>query len=285
MFEYSNTDYVLIKCGNFIDYKFLDILEMKKEEISEVNIYQKGRGSFSSIPLAVAITANARISISYFKNIPGNPLIYSDTDSAVLPLPLPDEFIGDSIGLMSLVNNIKEGFFIGAKLYCYVNVKNEAVIASAGIDPKLLKLDEFKKLYNGEDISKVVERFLVRPSEGRVDIDYKHKFTIMGVKRDSIIQKEIKDTPKWLKNNSLYTIGLDKKIKDKHPFSSILSNQMQKIKNITVNKANNTVNSKRSFHSNPNNNNSKLSIIMDNSNSDLINSRFNDIYKIYDNIF
>lgn len=166
MFEYNNTDHVLIKCGNFIDYKLLDILEMKKEEISEVNIHQKSRGTFSSIPIAVAITANARISISQFKNIPGNPLIYSDTDSAVLPLPLSDEFTGKLIGQMSLVNTIKEGFFIGAKLYCYVNIKNEVVIASAGIDPNLLKLDEFKKLFNGEDISKVVERFIVRPSEG-----------------------------------------------------------------------------------------------------------------------
>ena len=71
----------------------------------------------------MGITANARISISHFKNIPGNPLIYSDTDSAVLPLSLSKEFTGNLIGQMSLVNKIKEGFFIGAKLYCYVNNK------------------------------------------------------------------------------------------------------------------------------------------------------------------
>jgi hypothetical protein len=95
---------------------------------------------------------------------------------------------------MTLVNEIKEGFFIGPKLYCYVNNKNKnkVVIASAGIDPNLLKVNEFKNLLNGEDISKVVERFIVRPSEGRVDIDYKHKFTIKGIKKDSIIQKKLK---------------------------------------------------------------------------------------------
>lgn len=69
----------------------------------------------------MAISANARISISHFKNIPGNPLIYSDTDSAVWPLPVSNEFTGNLIGQMSLVNKIKEGFFIGAKLYCYVS--------------------------------------------------------------------------------------------------------------------------------------------------------------------
>ena len=88
MFEYANTEHVLIKSGNFIDSKLLDLIEMKKEEISELKINQKRRGTLSSIPIAVSITANARISISHFKNIPGNPLIYSDTDSAVLPLPL-----------------------------------------------------------------------------------------------------------------------------------------------------------------------------------------------------
>lgn len=211
MFEYINTDYVLIKCGNFIDSKLLDIIEMKKEEISEVKIKPKGRGSLSSIPIAVAITGNARISISQFKNIPGNPLIYSDTDSAVLPLPLSEEFIGKSIGQMSLVNEIKEGIFIGPKLYSYVNIKNEVTIASAGIDPKLLTVNDFNNLFNGEDISKEVERFIVKAAEGRVDIDYKHKFTIKGVKNDSKIQKEINDPPKWLKNNKLYTIELNKK--------------------------------------------------------------------------
>jgi hypothetical protein len=33
MFEYANTDHVLIKYGNFIDSKLLDLIEMKKEEI------------------------------------------------------------------------------------------------------------------------------------------------------------------------------------------------------------------------------------------------------------
>jgi hypothetical protein len=196
MYEYANTDHVLIKYGNFIDSNLLDLIEMKKEEISELNINPKRRGTLSSIPIAVGITANARISISHFKNIPGNPLIYSDTDSAVLPLPLSEEFTGNLIGQMSLVNEIKEGIFIGAKLYCYVNNKKEAVIASAGIDPNLLKVIDFKNLLNGEDISKVVKRFILRPSEGRVDIDYEHKFTIKGIKKDSLIQKDIKDTPK-----------------------------------------------------------------------------------------
>lgn len=33
MFEYVNTDFVLIKCGDFIDSNLLDLIELKKEEI------------------------------------------------------------------------------------------------------------------------------------------------------------------------------------------------------------------------------------------------------------
>jgi len=107
-------------------------------------------------------------------------------------------------------------------------IKKEVVVASAGIEPNLLKVNDFKILLQGKDISKVVKRFLVRPSEGRVDIHYEHNFTIKGIKKNSQIQKDIKETPKWLKNNSLYTIGLNKNIKDKHPFAPKIVDQLIK---------------------------------------------------------
>ena len=45
----------------------------------------------SSLPVAIATTCYARIAIAPFKNLPGNPLIYSDTDSVILEHPLaPD---------------------------------------------------------------------------------------------------------------------------------------------------------------------------------------------------
>lgn len=37
MFEYENTVHVLIKSGNFIDSNLLEIIELKKEKISELN--------------------------------------------------------------------------------------------------------------------------------------------------------------------------------------------------------------------------------------------------------
>lgn len=164
MFEYVNTDYVLIKCGNFIDSKLLDLIEMKKEGISELRIKPKGAPEevfhlSQSILLLLLMLEYLFLNLKILRghpkaraHLPGNPLIYSDTDSAVLPLS--EEFIGKSIGQMSLVNEIKEGFFIGANLYSYVNIKNEVTIASAGIDPKMLTLNDFKFSFNGDDISK-----------------------------------------------------------------------------------------------------------------------------------
>lgn len=42
----------------------------------------------TSLPVAAATTAYARIEMSKFKNLPGNPLLYSDTDSVILERPL-----------------------------------------------------------------------------------------------------------------------------------------------------------------------------------------------------
>ena len=63
-------------------------------------------------------------------------------------------------------------------------IKQEVVIASAGIDHILLKVTLFYFvlfLFFGVDLSKVVERFIVNPSEGRVDIQYKQICTIKGI--------------------------------------------------------------------------------------------------------
>ena len=44
------------------------------------------RGVQSSIPIAAAIAGYSAISMFQFMNIPDNPLLYMDTDSAVLSL-------------------------------------------------------------------------------------------------------------------------------------------------------------------------------------------------------
>lgn len=88
--------------------------------------------------MAVTITALARKLISVYKNIPNNPMVYSDTDSVILPKPLSKDVVGKELGKMKLENIIKEGIFIGKKLYAYKNNRDEVIIASAGINNESL---------------------------------------------------------------------------------------------------------------------------------------------------
>ena len=70
----------------------------------------------SAIHIAAAISAYARMSINEYKNIPGNPCIKSDTDSATLPKPLPKYLVGPKIGQMKLEHEIIEAIFFLKKL-------------------------------------------------------------------------------------------------------------------------------------------------------------------------
>lgn len=87
-----------------------------------------------------------------YKNIPGNPCIMSDTDSAVLPNPLPDNLVGNGLGQMKLENKIKRGIFIRKKLYYILNSENQEIIKASGIDSSRLDYSYFVKLLSGESI-------------------------------------------------------------------------------------------------------------------------------------
>lgn len=55
--------------------------------------------------------------INKFKNIPGNPSFYSDTDSIILQHALVDSEVGNELGKMKLEHHIQNAVFIGPKLY------------------------------------------------------------------------------------------------------------------------------------------------------------------------
>ena len=77
----------------------------------------KFRNSLTSIPIAAAITAGARAYMSYFKNMEGYTLYYSDTDSVVLDKPLPDEYVGDELGQFKLEHIFDEAVYLAPKMY------------------------------------------------------------------------------------------------------------------------------------------------------------------------
>lgn len=77
----------------------------------------------------------------------------SDTDSAVLPKPLPEHLVGKGLGKMKLENRVQEGIFIRKKLYYLKTLDNQEIIKSSGINSSHLDYNIFKKLLNGESVS------------------------------------------------------------------------------------------------------------------------------------
>lgn len=106
----------------------------------------------SAVHIAAAIASYARILINEYKNIPGNPCVYSDTDSAVLTRPLHNNLVGVRLGQMKLEQKILKGIFIRNKLYCIINSKGQEIIKSSGIDSSRLNYELFIKLLNGGSI-------------------------------------------------------------------------------------------------------------------------------------
>ena len=137
-------------------------------------------------------------------------MIYSDTDSVILPKALDTKYIGRDLGQLKLENEIKRGYFIGKKLYCYENINNEIIKASAGINSNQLTIQDFEQLLLGKDIIKYDTKFLVNHAEGGVTIDNNFKFTLKGINESTPIQMHINNPPIWLKKNDLYIIKNEK---------------------------------------------------------------------------
>lgn len=109
----------------------------KNNELKRLGL-KKNKTISSAVHISAAISSYARISINEFKNIPGNPCVMSDTDSAVLTKPLPDYLVGDGLGQMKLVYEIKQGIFIRKKFYGLITKDNHIIIKSSGVDSSKL---------------------------------------------------------------------------------------------------------------------------------------------------
>lgn len=61
-----------------------------------------------SIPISLAVTANARVHMSQFKTMKGVEVYYSDTDSIDTNKPLDSKFVGKELGKMKLEHIFKK---------------------------------------------------------------------------------------------------------------------------------------------------------------------------------
>jgi hypothetical protein len=115
-------------------------------------------GSEVNIAIASAITAYARIHMSYFKNNPDFKLYYSDTDSAITNKPIPNEMVGKELGQMKLEYKIKKAVFLAPKVYGLITDTGEEIIKVKGLSKDVnLTFDDLEKLLI-KDSSKILNQ-------------------------------------------------------------------------------------------------------------------------------
>ena len=152
-FSVLNENTVLIKYGKKINEKLSKLYLLEEKEIEEEG-FKRERGVQSAVQISSAISSYARMSINIYKNLDDNLLIYSDTDSLILPKKLPDHLIGNGLGQFKLESEFRNGIFIRKKLYCYINSKTEELEKkSSGVDSDKLTYSDYEKLANGIPIT------------------------------------------------------------------------------------------------------------------------------------
>ena len=92
-----------------------------------------------SVSIASAITAEARVLMTAFKNIPGINIFYSDTDSAYVDSILPSHLVGKELGLFKLENILHDAIFLAPKVYAGITEDGKEVIKIKGLSAKSLK--------------------------------------------------------------------------------------------------------------------------------------------------
>jgi DNA polymerase type B, organellar and viral len=101
----------------------------------------------SSIAIASAVTASARVEMSKYKNNPNFVLYYTDTDSIFINKPLPDHMVGSGLGQMKLEYIFKDCVFLGPKIYTGITEDGKYICKIKGYkDASSVPLDALKKL-------------------------------------------------------------------------------------------------------------------------------------------
>ena len=126
-----------------IDNNFLIIrntmLTMKYNEKEDMF-----HGQDINIAIASAITAGARVHMSYFKNNPNFNLYYSDTDSSIIDKPLPESMVGNKLGQVKLEHVIDRAVFLAPKVYGLVTMDGQEIIKVKGLTAKSISEVKFQ---------------------------------------------------------------------------------------------------------------------------------------------
>jgi len=125
---------------NMIDFNNNQTFIQYRPKSKDVNteLYGTLETHNTNVAIASAITAYARIHMSYFKNNPNFNLYYSDTDSAYIDRPLPKDMVSSTIlGKLKLENVLNKAIFLAPKVYYLETIDSKDIYKVKGLKHKV----------------------------------------------------------------------------------------------------------------------------------------------------
>lgn len=95
----------------------------------------------------------------------GGKIYYSDTDSLVTDIAMPDDFISNkTIGKLKLEHKVDKGYFISNKTYLLVLENKKTIIKSKGVLNSSLTINDFIDMYKGHPINSGIKTSAIKGS-------------------------------------------------------------------------------------------------------------------------
>lgn len=156
----------------------LDIIKLIENKKHGKDYEYNSKVENVSITTAAAITAYARIYINKIKEwilLNQGSIYYSDTDSVVTNIQLPDNLINKMLGGLKLEYKVKEAFFISSKTY-YLQLENGKEIKKCkGVFGDKLNRKDFEAMYwEKKNITGEKSETFINYKEGYVNINRKN---------------------------------------------------------------------------------------------------------------
>lgn len=195
-FENANSDYIT-------DVQTLDdsLLVQYQADNSKTMIHGHLEIHNTSIPIASAITVEARIVMSKYKNNQALKLFYTDTDSLYTNLNpkqfeslFPGEVNSSELGKLKLENISIKAIFLAPKVYCLTTVTGEVITKVKGLShSSTVSMEDFEHLLAKDSfIQKEQQKWFRNLTEGTIQI-LEQAYTIQQTdsKRELIYDSEL----------------------------------------------------------------------------------------------
>ena len=164
-----------------------------------------------NIAIASAISSYARIHMSQFKNNPEYKLFYTDTDSAYVNKPLPQNLVSDNeLGKMKLEFVAEKGIFLAPKVYSLLSTNGELKTKVKGLNSEninKLNINDFESLlYKDSSLSLNQDKWYRNLDEATIKV----KNLLYTLKATSNKRQLIYDHTNKLVGTKPYIINKDK---------------------------------------------------------------------------